>query len=342
MRRRGQKALLAGAAVLCLGAFLSACGKPEETPPVPPSNVQHYKQDGIYLSMHWEDKHMTTAETLEVRLVTRSAEDVEVTFPGEAADFGKFTLLKRETPPPELIEDSRLQSSRMYVLEPFLPGDYTLPSLEVRFQGPEDDAPKTIRTDPVDIQVTSVLPEGEEAELRDIAAPATVPPPAWPWIVGMIAALLLGAAALAYWRWRAAQPKPVPPPEPADDRALRRLAELRRSGMVERGEIEAFYVAVSDVVRRYLEEGHGMHAPERTTEEFLAELEQSRALEGPLQQNLRDFLRHCDLVKFAAYEPQRSEIDASVDSAEKFIRAMAAAKRTLESDAGAKEGGHAV
>lgn len=331
-------------AVLIIGAalVLSACGKPEEAHPAPPATVQSFTREGVHLDMHWDREHITTADTLTVDLTARHSEDVEVTFPGEDADFGEFTLIEREAPPPELIEDGRLESSRTYILEPFLPGDYTLPSLEVRYEGTQDDAPQAIQTDPVDITVTSVLPEGEEAELRDIAAPATVPPPMWPWIVATFVFLLLIAAALAYWRWRATRPKPTPPPEPADDRALQRLAELRRSGMVERGEVEAFYVAVSDVVRRYLEEGHGMHAPERTTEEFLAELEQSRALEGPLQQNLRDFLGHCDLVKFAAYEPERSEIDAAVDSAEKFIRAMAAAKRAAESEEPAKEGGHAV
>jgi hypothetical protein len=67
-------------------------------------------------------------------------------------------------------------------------------------------------------------------------------------------------------------------------------------------------VAVSDALRWYLEERFEFRAPERTTEEFLEELRQTDRLLPDQKEVLGDFLRRCDLVKFARYEPARSEL----------------------------------
>ena len=61
------------------------------------------------------------------------------------------------------------------------------------------------------------------------------------------------------------------------------------------------------------------HAPERTTEEFLYELQHSDALVPDDQATLRSFLEHCDLVKFARHEPATDEIQRTFDLVKTFI-----------------------
>ncbi len=69
-----------------------------------------------------------------------------------------------------------------------------------------------------------------------------------------------------------------------------------------------FCVAVSDTIRFYLEERFNFRAPERTTEEFLYELQGTDLLLPDQKESLGEFLKQCDLVKFARYEPGEREL----------------------------------
>jgi len=69
-----------------------------------------------------------------------------------------------------------------------------------------------------------------------------------------------------------------------------------------------FVIAVSDAARWYLEERFNFRAPERTTEEFLHELQRTDRLTREQKESLGEFLTNCDLVKFAKYEPGEPEL----------------------------------
>ena len=74
------------------------------------------------------------------------------------------------------------------------------------------------------------------------------------------------------------------------------------------GQPREFCILASDTVRWYLEERFDFRAPERTTEEFLYELQATSLLTPDQKQSLGEFLNRCDLVKFARYEPGESEL----------------------------------
>ena len=69
-----------------------------------------------------------------------------------------------------------------------------------------------------------------------------------------------------------------------------------------------FCILVSDTIRFYLEECFDFRAPERTTEEFLHELQDTDLLTAEQKERLGEFLESCDLVKFAKYEPREPEL----------------------------------
>ena len=62
-----------------------------------------------------------------------------------------------------------------------------------------------------------------------------------------------------------------------------------------------------------------MRAPEETTEEFLSALQQSDALRQHHKGLLKQFLQHCDLVKFAELEPSTEDIQGTFDACKNFI-----------------------
>ncbi len=142
-------------------------------------------------------------------------------------------------------------------------------------------------------------------ELHDIKPPVEIPP-GWLWLLWVGAGLLLVALGWLAWRfWKRRQafvpPVPVIPPH---IRAKQQLEEA----LALLNQPREFCTRVSDTIRWYLEERFDFRAPERTTEEFLYELQSTNLLLPDQKTSLGEFLQRCDLVKFAKYEPREAEL----------------------------------
>lgn len=142
-------------------------------------------------------------------------------------------------------------------------------------------------------------------DIRDIAPPIDIPSGlAWLWWTLAAIALLGIVIWLLRW-WKRQQTRiAATPPLPAHVRARMRLQEA----LTLIGQPKPFVIAVSDAARAYLEERFNFRAPERTTEEFLHELQRSDLLTSEQKDSLGGFLSGCDLVKFARYEPGEPEL----------------------------------
>jgi hypothetical protein len=154
-------------------------------------------------------------------------------------------------------------------------------------------------------------------DIREVKPPVAIPS-GWTWL-GVVLALL-AAAALGGWCWRRLRRKTVerkveiivPPHTRAYDR-LRAALDLIHQP-------EPFCVAVSAALRTYLEERFDFRAPERTTEEFLNELQDTARLGLLQKRSLAGFLEQCDLVKFAREQPEREALRELYDAAFKLVR----------------------
>jgi hypothetical protein len=173
-----------------------------------------------------------------------------------------------------------------------------------------------VKTNPFPPLVSSDALSPGTNQLRNIKAPVSIPNPwLWTWVgLGLVLAGLL-----AWWLWRRSRrPLPPPPPEPilpAHEKARMNLKEA----LALLQEPRSFCILVSDTIRVYLEERFQLHAPERTTEEFLEVLQTSALLSYEQKQILGDFLVRCDLVKFARYEPGSAELQAIYDTAVRLV-----------------------
>lgn len=130
----------------------------------------------------------------------------------------------------------------------------------------------------------------------------------WFWIFSIVAVLV--ALFIAWLVWRHWQRKkdaiPAAPIVPPHVRA--RLMLEKALSLI--SEPKPFSIAVSGAIRVYLEERFDFHAPDRTTEEFLYELQETNLLTVEQKQSLAEFLANCDLIKFAKYEPTENELRA--------------------------------
>jgi hypothetical protein len=76
---------------------------------------------------------------------------------------------------------------------------------------------------------------------------------------------------------------------------------------------------VSDAIRVYLEERFDLRAPERTTEEFLEELQSSESLNTSQKETLQSFLQQCDLAKFAKADMLGKELQSLHEIGVQFV-----------------------
>ena len=157
----------------------------------------------------------------------------------------------------------------------------------------------------------------QNADIRDIKADVFILPP-WVWAA---LALAVAVAALVVWlvlrKRRQAVKEEFVPRQNAVEEARERLEAARRLMLA--GEIEAFYVAVSDAIRQYIERQFRLRAAEQTTEEFLQDMTRSQRLRPTHKELLADFLTQCDLVKFARFRPGPKEIEAVLAAATRFV-----------------------
>ena len=171
----------------------------------------------------------------------------------------------------------------------------------------------------VELEVAAPVAEDAPARVRSLLGPLALPLPrrllrAF-YAGGLLAAVLAGLYVIRATR-RVETPRFV---EPADQQALEALGRLRQALPRRSDDVPGFVVAVSDVLRRYIEGRFDVHAPSRTTEEFLME---AVGAEGQLAERtatLEQFLTLCDLVKYARHRPAASEAEPLLDTAETFV-----------------------
>lgn len=150
-------------------------------------------------------------------------------------------------------------------------------------------------------------------DIRGLKPLVAAPTPWYWWLLGVVAVAALVAAIVWFVRNRPAPPPP--PPVPPHVRARQRI----NTALDLLHDPRAFCIHVSDALRNYLEEYFRLRAPERTTEEFLFELQNSPVLTVGQKEALAVFLASCDLVKFARHEPTEADLRSLYECALRLV-----------------------
>jgi hypothetical protein len=264
---------------------------------------------------------VTVGDPITVTLTVRRPANVEIVSLDPDRSVESLTLLDQKDGSPRALPDGRVEEIRSVTLAAYETGSKEIPAIAVVYR----DAAGTegrVATEPLHIQVASVLSAGQ-TEPADIKAPAAMPERAlWPWILG---GALLSLAAIYLWlrrRRRRAAPQeaivPAAPPRPAHEIAYEALERLLASDRLARGLVKEFYIELAEIVRRYLEARFGVDTFERTTGEILEAL---RAARVSVKANAMtaEILQACDLVKFAKHRPGDDETRRAVEAAYRLV-----------------------
>ena len=165
----------------------------------------------------------------------------------------------------------------------------------------------------------SAEPALAQDQMYDIRGPILIPDSnriLW-WIAAVLLAILLLALFFFFWKRRSRKQKAILAHETA-------LRELDRAGpLIEEQNINAFITLIDQTLRRYIEQRFNIFARRQTTREFIHGLAEDREdVPAPLtenSENLKTWLQHCDLVKFAKHEPTVAESETTVSICREFI-----------------------
>jgi hypothetical protein len=267
-------------------------------------------------------------DPIRVTLAVEAKAGVLVEMPPFGDALGRFVV--SDYRPSQLpLPDGGVRFQEVYTLQAAMSGRQRIPPFRIEFEDGRSGqaapdagtrARRELLTDEIELSIASVLAGDKPAELRPakgaLAATANAT-----WGSGAklaLAASLVALFALAIvWLLRRRGRRRIR--EAAHQVALRRLAALEARGWPAPAQADQWYVELSGVVRRYLEDRYAVRAPELTTEEFLREAARAQALTAHHRDLLAEFLAGCDRVKFAAYHPEEAESRHALTSARRFV-----------------------
>jgi hypothetical protein len=336
------------AVLACLGllAATAGCGGgPKGTGAKTQFEVDKvYERGPATVHVRLEKTKMTIADTVLLQFETTLQPGYEMPMP-KVDQLENFGLVDWDNLGRRLDDKNNVVTTYQYRLEPFLSGRYEIPAFQFPFHEANDpNAVHELASEPIPVEVTSLLGD-QRANLviDDIEGVVDMPKASSRWWLWML--IVLGVAAtpavLLLLRSRRAK-RLVRILRPAHELAYARLRALVSESLVEQGRIKEFYERISGILRHYIEDRFDLHAPERTTEEFLVELRYAQTLASADKTVLEEFLTHCDLVKFARHDATTEQIQRTFDLVKDFVERTRSEERKVDVTDSIAAGGPAL
>lgn len=262
------------------------------------------------------------SDAVRLALVVRHRPSVTVTLPDFGPRYGAFDVEHVSSPPPSISGD--IQTRTMTVtLKPTAAGETRLPPIPMTVVSGENRSTLTLPAASLTVRSPN---DPATASLDHLSDPRPArPKPIWPYLLA--AAAVVG---LVVWlsrrhaRFLRVRKEAAAILSPAE-RARIAIDALMKSEIY-RTDVRTFYLRLTGIVRRFIEETTGLRAPERTTEEFLREAEEaSDWFDADDRRRLAEFLEFADLVKFAKFRPTEADIFDGADKARAFVQERPAA-----------------
>lgn len=271
---------------------------------------------------------------LTLRFEQLTQETADVQWPAlEDTLANGFEILKR-SPIDTTRADGLLQFSQRILITCFDTGFAVIEPIEARLNG------DIFTSNPLLIEVRA--PElAADAEIKDIKDIRRTSFTAWHQLVLWLrhywyiplSVLLVSAGLYFFFRLKRRDATIVqstqPPPDtrPAHIIALQALRALEAKKLCENGRSKAYYIELTDILRRYIEHRWDIPALERTTRELQSAL-QAVAMNDEMRETLLQTLRLADAVKFARYSTMPPENEQSFKNALRFVEATAQRETT--------------
>lgn len=267
-------------------------------------------------------------DEVSLLIEAKAEKDVELLMPEFDEVISGFPIA--EWIPKQKIEsDGSTYQSIRYKFQVSLSGKKSIPPILVEFidnrpgkpNSPDDLDAFEILTERIEFEVASVVLQGAATDLKPPLPELeleTQTSSAASWLYLLLPLALLGLIPLVVmWLQRRQTVRKANAYDVAK-RRLEFLIEDRRKPKPTIA-IEQFFVEISGVVRKYLEDRFELRAPDLTTDEFLQVAAQEGDLSREHQNLLGEFLQQADIVKFAGVQANEDDVERSSGLALKFL-----------------------
>jgi hypothetical protein len=214
--------------------------------------------------------------------------------------------------------------SQTILITSFDTGFHYIPPFTIHYSYAGDASRHELLSEGVYLKVRTVEVDTTRA-IRDIRGPIQAPlsfAELAPYLAGIaVIGLIIGL--IWYYFWRKRMNKPLFPvitrtQGPPWQTALQNLDALEDKKLWQNGKIKEYYSELTDIIRHYLHQQHGIEAMEMITTDILASYD-SAGLQPDARSILTNILMQADYVKFAKAIPLRNENELIMTYSRQFI-----------------------
>ncbi len=245
----------------------------------------------------------TIGERIELRVVVRAeagVKDIRVDVPPGAYDV----IGRSRRPAVRAAEGSTFEET--IVIAFFRTGDFTVGPFRVELL-PQSRGGAGEQTGQLAVRVRSLLGANDKdiKPLKELFAIRGDPRHLLPYAAALALLLLLGALALlGLKKAKKKRRLEAEPPLAPEIELEMRARELRRKNLPQSGEFRPFFIALSGMLKHFIQRAYGFNAVDCTTAETMARLKNCES-DGEIVAGLETIFTEADLVKFARQVPEQ-------------------------------------
>lgn len=322
--KRGVATILCAVFIACGAQVVIAADSPQ--PSTAPE--QRIESGPVRVHLRVDRSRINVAQDLRAEITVEAPADVQIDLPAPVDRLGEFTLSSVKDIAPEvkataqgLVQILR----RVYALEPYLPGAYSLPELEVRWKVPGTSQAGLARTAPVKIEVVSLAPgpqdKHEPPDTGTIRDAYTLPePPKGSTVPALFGALVAVCAGLGAGWWLRARSATTPSTALL---AVREIEQLAASVGPSVGPEQQH--AAAGAIRRALGAGIGPGLAAASADELRSRL--GTGFSSTDAETLASTLGELDASRYAGRSVSGSELAPKLKSAAEALRNLLAGQQ---------------
>lgn len=245
----------------------------------------------------------TIGERVELRVVVRAeagVRDIRVDVPA-----GAYEIIGRRRRPAVRTADGGTFEETI-VIAFFQTGDFTVGPFRVELL-PKSAGIAGEQTGQLGIRIRSLLGENDKdiKPLKELFPIRGDPRHLLPTAAALMLLLLLGAAALlGLKKSKKKRQREAEPPLAPEIELEMRVRELRQKNLPQSGEFRPFFIALSGMIKHFIQRAYGFNAVDCTTAETMARLKNCES-DGEIVAGLEAIFTEADLVKFARQVPEQ-------------------------------------
>ena len=288
----------------------------------------------ISITDAYAQKAVLSLDTSSIRIGERVALRLNATLPKSASIYWPI-LADTLTAKVEVASKSKVDTnatsrnefvnySQTILITSFDTGFHYIPPFTIHYSYAGDASRHELLSEGVYLKVRTVEVDTTKA-IRDIRGPIQAPlsfAEMVPYLAGLaVIGFIIGL--IWYYLWRKRMNKPLFPvitrtQGPPWQMALQSLDTLEEKKLWQNGKIKEYYSELTDIIRHYLNQQHGIEAMEMITAEILSAYD-SAGLQTDARSILNNILVQADYVKFAKAIPLNNENELSMTYSRQFI-----------------------